>query len=120
MFTLLDRVLRHVVKSGALYVTDSANHPHAYGDGTGAPVRFRIADSSWEARVALDPDLYIGEAYMAGAIEMEQGTIYDLMDLVLRNLQGRRPPAGLRLLDRIRIALRRLDQYNPIGRAQKN
>jgi cyclopropane-fatty-acyl-phospholipid synthase len=112
MFPLLDRALKYVVKTGTLKVTDAAGQSHTFGDGTGTPVGFRLTDSKWETRIALDPDRFLGEAYMAGGLELEQGTIYEVLELLLKNLEGRKQPAAFRLFNQVRIALKRLDQYN--------
>ena len=53
---------------------------------------FRITDPQWEKKIALDPDRYLGEAYMANGLELEQGTIYEVLELLLRNLEGRPSP----------------------------
>ena len=37
MFSLLDRALKHVVRTGALQVTAPNGSLHKYGDGTGTP-----------------------------------------------------------------------------------
>jgi cyclopropane-fatty-acyl-phospholipid synthase len=120
MFPLLDRALKYVVKTGTLKVTDAAGVSHTFGDGSGTPVGFRLTDRKWESRIALDPDRYLGEAYMAGGLDLEQGTIYEVLELLLKNLEGRQQPAAFRLFNQVRIALKRLDQYNPIGTAKQN
>jgi cyclopropane-fatty-acyl-phospholipid synthase len=120
MFPLFDRVLNYVVKTGALKVTDAAGKSHVYGDGTGTQFAFRITDPQWEKKIAFDPDRYLGEAYMASGLELEQGNIYEVLELLLKNLEGRPSPKIFQLFYQARIALKRLDQYNPVGKAQKN
>ena len=45
-------------------------------------------------KLALHPDFYFGEAYMNGELIIEQGTLWDLLELCGRNLERRqmRPP----------------------------
>jgi cyclopropane-fatty-acyl-phospholipid synthase len=52
-------------------------------------VTIRIRDWRTAARLALNPDLYLGEAYMDGGLVVERGTIWDLLDLLGRNLAAR-------------------------------
>jgi cyclopropane-fatty-acyl-phospholipid synthase len=120
MYSLLDRVLRYVVKSGALQVIDAAGKLHSYGDGSGKVQRFRLTTDAAAAKIGLDADLYLGECYMSGEMEISQGSIYELLELLLSNLENRPYPAVLRFLGRARIAMKRLHQYNPVGRAKAN
>ncbi len=120
MYTLLDRALKYVVKSGQLAVTDHVGNIHHYGDGTGKPIAFKVKTKKAAAGIAFDGDFYLGECYMDGSLQVLTGTIYDILEIFLVNLEGRSYPASLRLLNRVRMAMKHLDQYNPIGRSQKN
>ncbi len=120
MYALFDRSLKHIVKTGALFVTDPAGLPHTYGDGSGAAVRMTIKDDATARRIALDPDRYLGECYMEGGLVLEQGTVYDLLALLISNIVRVKSPLPLRLFHRLRILARRLHQYNPVGKAKAN
>ena len=120
MYTLLDRALKYVVKSGQLAVTDYDGVVHHYGDGRGKPVAFRVNNRRAAAGIALDGDFYLGECYMDGSLEVLSGTIYDVLEILLVNLEGRSYPAALRMIYKAHKAMKRLDQYNPIGRSRKN
>ena len=54
-------------------------------------VVIRIKNRATALKLALNPDLYLGEAYMDGDIEMEQGSMWDLLALVGFNI-AQRPP----------------------------
>src|SRR3546814_5749560 len=57
---------------------------------------------------------------MDGALTLEDGTsLYDFLDLCGSNLDVRRMPAPLRIMERIGRRLADIQQYNPIGRAQR-
>jgi len=121
MNSMLDRSLRIIVKTGALQMIDAAGLPHTYGDGTGTPVVFRVTSRGWMRSIAMDPDLNLGEAYMAGGLAMEQGSIYDLLALLLDNARKVRDyPWIARLYHGLRLWLKRVDQYNPVGKAKAN
>lgn len=113
---LLDRI----VMTGHLSLIDADGRAYRFGDHGGAPVVASIVDKRTEWRLALNPSLAVGEAYMDGRLLMERGTIYDLLDLILSNLAHRPWPRWLRLVDSLRFANRRLQQYNPVGRARRN
>jgi cyclopropane-fatty-acyl-phospholipid synthase len=121
MFTLLRRTLELIVTTGDLEVVDPKGGSWRFGDGSGTPVAFRVADTLTCAKIALHPDLYLGECYMDGSMVLEKGTIYDLLALLLANMEGRRKlPARLSWLWAVRQHIRRIEQHNPVGRAQRN
>jgi len=121
MYMLLDRAFKMVVKTGALTVISADGKPHAYGDGRGTPVTMRMTNDRAARRIAIDADLAIGEEYMNGGFVLEKGTIYDLLELLLKNAGSISdyPPVA-QALYKMRVGLKRLDQYNPIGKAQAN
>jgi len=120
MFWPLETILRRVVVSGTLKVTDAKGQVYRFGDGSGAEVAIRFADGAAELAVAWDPELALGETYMQGRLIVEQGSIYDLLELLMRNTAAQTPPAWLRWFDASRRLGRRLQQFNPRGRARRN
>jgi cyclopropane-fatty-acyl-phospholipid synthase len=120
MLTLLDVLLRRIVHRGSLTVIDARHQAHHYGDGSGAPVAFRVADTRLERQLVYDPQLALGEGYMQGRLEMEQGRIYDLLELLLSNVQHHHQPSWTNALDTARYLIRRLTQFNPSSRARRN
>ncbi|MCA3574074.1 MAG: class I SAM-dependent methyltransferase [Aestuariivirga sp.] len=121
MYNLLDRALKTVMARGTLRVTGPDGVVRDYGDGTGQPVNLHIRTPLAAAKVAADSDLYIGECYMDGTLDVSGGsTIYDVMALILENAQGHRIPKVVKAAYAVRKALKRVDQYNPVGKAKSN
>lgn len=79
----MDRLLRyflgHFVRRGSITFTTASGMKFTCGDGSGIPVAVRFTSTAAEARVLLDPELYLGEAYMDGTFVVEQGTIADAL-----------------------------------------
>jgi len=68
-----------------------------------------------------DPALAFGEAYMEAALEPVDGSIYDTLEVLVTNLEIQpRAHAVFALRAALRWVQRRLDQYNPVRRAQRN
>lgn len=111
---LLDRLLRAVVREGPLVVIDHDGSCRSYGQGD-APLIIRLTHPRTAWRIASDPGLGAGEAYMDGHLLVDPP--HDIRDLVLlfkRNADlrglGSAPPNPLRrAVDRIAW---RLDQFN--------
>jgi len=83
---LFQAVLRSFVISGSLRVIDSSGRSQAIGDGTGPQIVIRLTRPGLATRLAFNPKLSLGEAYADGGLVVEQGSLYVLMDLIVRNL----------------------------------
>ena len=83
----MDRLLRFLLKTfirrGTFRVTTSRGTVLTFGDGTGQPVSVRFATRAAEWAILLDPELKFGEAYMNGTFVVEQGSIADVLAIML-------------------------------------
>jgi cyclopropane-fatty-acyl-phospholipid synthase len=115
---MLHSMLSRFVRVGRLTVTEAGKPPRTYGDGSGPQVAVRIA-RGWGPRIALNPDMALGEAYMEQGLVLEQGDLWQLLDLVGRNYfkDSAPPPAWRRLADRAR---RTLQQWNDRNASRRN
>lgn len=121
MYALLDRALKSVMVTGTLRVTDPSGRLREYGDGTGVPVNLSIKTPLAAAKVASDADLHFGECYMDGSVDVTDGTtIYDALALLMDNGQAHRLPKIAQAAYAVRKAMKRMDQYNPVGKAKSN
>ena len=71
-------------------------------------------------KLALHPDLYLGELYMDGALVLERGSLWDLLELLGRNQleQGRVP--GNSAIGPLRAVLTRIQQSNSRRAARRH
>ena len=120
MYGLLDIALKTVVKTGTLHVTDPEGAVHEYGDGTGTPAGFRVTTPAAAAKIATDADLYLGECYMDGSLEITAGSLYAVMALLMANAGTTNMPKPAKALYALRRLIKRIDQYNPVGKAKDN
>jgi cyclopropane-fatty-acyl-phospholipid synthase len=88
--------------------------------GDGARLTLRIHDRATMRRLSLNPELAFGEAYMAGALTVENGTIRDALAIIADNLADAPGPPLNWLTRPLRPVLRRLQQYNPASRSARN
>jgi cyclopropane-fatty-acyl-phospholipid synthase len=82
---MLELLARRFIKVGQLRLTDPAGKVTIYGDGTGPDIAVRLNGWFTPFRLALEPEMKLGESYMDGSLVMEAGDIYDLLDLLGRN-----------------------------------
>ncbi len=119
---LLAQVLARLLGEGQLTIIDAVGRPHRIeGARPGPSVTLRVHSWWTGVRVALRPRLALGEAYMDGTLTVEEGgDIYDLLDLLGRNIAALETTPMVRLSYTLQRWLRVLEQYNPIGKAQRN
>jgi cyclopropane-fatty-acyl-phospholipid synthase len=83
MDAIVFRTLHRLVKKGSLTITTANGVARTFGDGSGLVVRVRFKTAKVQRRVLLDPELRLGEAFVDGDLLIEQGTITQLLELLL-------------------------------------
>lgn len=106
-----------VVRSGSLRLIDGAGRAYEIGDGSPPRATVRLRSRWLDATLVLNPSLSIGEAYMDGTLEIEQGMLYDLLEVLARNADRISVHPWFGLLEWIGT---HVEQRNPIGRARRN
>ena len=120
---LLDKMLRQLVRTGQLVITDYDGKIYRYGDGSGDPLAIRFTDKRAARHIARYPQVGAGEAYMDGRMVIEPP--HDIRDFVLFVMAQAHQRKGI---IRPRTALRRFvddwsarrDQRNARARSSKN
>jgi cyclopropane-fatty-acyl-phospholipid synthase len=120
MERLLAKVLERIVRRGCLAVIFASGTRAVFGDGSGAPLTVRFTSDAWQRQIVLDPELTFGEAYMDGGMVVEQGDIADVLALLMSQVGLQVPSASAQFFMRLRFLFRRLAQFNPPERSQKN
>lgn len=118
--TLLCKSLSRLVRRGTLSVALPSGAQVRFGDGSEPKVAIRLADQGSVLGLMTDPDLQLGELFMDGRLIVEEGTIFDFLQVVLQDARETRPSLTVQALDRIRFALRRFAQRNGLTRARTN
>ena len=115
---LLSRLFERTITIGRLRVIDAGGSLYTFDGSAGPSVTIRLHDPALHWKLAVRPRLYFGEAFMDGKLTVEEGSLYDLIDLLAVNLEAM--PAGLPalLLNGSVTLFRRIHQYNPLPRAR--
>ncbi len=120
---LLARLLDECVSAGRLTIVDAAGARHTIGQRRdGAPdVTVRVHDRAAERRLLFNPKLAFGELYTDGRLTIEQGSLYDLLDLLCGAVGDFEENTWIgRLGGAYGRLTRRLRQYNPVSKARRN
>jgi cyclopropane-fatty-acyl-phospholipid synthase len=116
---LLSIFLGRFIRQGSLTVTTGAGNRYTFGDGSGPPVAVRFTSARAQRSVLLNPELRLGEAYMDGTFVVEQGSIADVLAILLRQEHIAAPkwavPSRI-----VRYLFRRFQQFNPRSRSRRN
>ncbi len=121
MRTLLDLILRRFVVLGRLTVRWPDGSISTYTGEPGAEAVVELRDARTVRRIALNPALAVGEAYMDGGLVPVGCGIYDVLDVLTTNLvaqKGGNPVVQLR--EAVSVATRRIAQFNPAPRSRRN
>jgi cyclopropane-fatty-acyl-phospholipid synthase len=117
---LLARLLRPLIVDGTLELAMPSGTMHRFGDGSGRPVTVRLNDPALPRKLALNPDLMLGESYMEGTLTVDGDDLHGLLGLVLRNLDAGRKAWWHAALDATAFRLRRFRMTNPSARSKAN
>jgi cyclopropane-fatty-acyl-phospholipid synthase len=109
-----------IVKNGNLTVIEAGGRSATHGDKCGPAVVVRLHDRRVELRIFLRPKLAIGEAFMDERLTIEQGSLYDFLEICTRSVTLLERHPFWSKIEWLAAHLRRSLTFNPIGRAQKN
>src|SRR5262245_31139240 len=86
----VEAFLGRPIKTGRLKVIAPDGQVHILeGAAEGPQASIRITDKRLLRRMLVMPDLYLGEAYMAGTLTVDEGSLYDVLDFFACNLMAR-------------------------------
>jgi cyclopropane-fatty-acyl-phospholipid synthase len=117
---ILKRLLRAMVREGALTVRFPDGTAATFGDGTGPSVRMVIHDPGLVGRLVRAPDMALGEGYMDGAFTIENDDLPNFLALLLHNAAQGRADWWRYPLERAQRVLSIVNQINPAKRAKSN
>lgn len=117
---LFARLLQLGLRDGSLRIIDATGQCHDVGDGGAPAAVIRLHDRALHRQLCINPDLHLGEAYMDGTLTLEQGSLYDFIDVLARNLNRLHALPIRRFGNTVSRLLRRLQQHNFIARSRSN
>src|SRR5438067_3110798 len=120
MERLLQGVLAKIIRKGTLRIMTATGRCFTLGDNTGKPLALRFTSPSAELGILLDPELKFGEAFTDGTLIVEQGTIADVLALVMEQTRAFKAPPWAQPQWLIRYLHRRWAQFNLPSRARQN
>ncbi len=84
------------------------------------PLTLKLLKKDLNWKLLVYPELYLGEEYYKGNIEIENGSIYDFLNVALKNLGRGKINAYSTILNNIIYGIQFLINYNFIKKSKKN
>lgn len=116
---LLSIAFTRAVRRGTLEMTTAGGQRMTFGNGQSPKVAIRFTDAAAQMALCLHPELKLGELFMDGRLVIEEGTIYDFLQLVLQDTHGELDDLPLHRLRKIRTWMQ-LRAENDARRAKRN
>src|SRR6185369_5984451 len=118
--SLIGTLVTKLLTKGSITLKTPGKPPQTLGPGGGRHLTVRFTDRKVGFDIAKNPRLGIGETYMDGRIIIEDGTILDLLEMVVGSNRWEEQGEGRKALTRGKKRLMRLFQRNNPIRARRN
>ena len=117
--SLIGRFIDQILPVGSITLVQPDGHRETHGPGGGRHITVRLHDKRAAFDIFRNPRLHFGELYMDGRATIEDGTILDLLELIIGAKpweQGRRKALGKGKASKLASLFRR----NPVRKSRKN
>ena len=118
--SLLEKLLDKLLREGRVTIIEPGKEPRTYGSGGGKSLTVRLMDKKVPLDIVRSPKLALGEAYMDGRIVIEDGTILDLMRIIVGSNKWESGGQGRKALNKGKSVFKSLFRRNPAKRARRN
>jgi cyclopropane-fatty-acyl-phospholipid synthase len=118
--SLIAKLVDKLLTKGSITLKRPGKAPQTVGPGGGKHLTVRFADRKVAFDIVKNPRLGVGEAYMDGRLTIEDGTILDLLELIVGSNRWEEKGEGRAALSKGKRRLRRLFARNNFKRARRN
>ena len=117
----LARFLNQLFKNDGFILIDANSKKYIIGTPKKKnPIIVKILDKKLHYKLLFRPDLYFGEAYSDGDIEIENGSLSDFLDLALMNIGRGKLNFFSHLINKLGGSYRYLTNFNFIKKSKMN
>ena len=104
------------IRIGRLAVIDADGRRRVFPGGPGPEASIRLHDPALHWKLLANPRLREPEAYMDGTLTIEEGSLYDFLDVLCVNEAELDDSLAMRVAMAGKRLVRRLHQHNPVAR----
>jgi cyclopropane-fatty-acyl-phospholipid synthase len=117
---LIGRLVGKLLTQGSITLVTPGKGPRTYGAGGGKHLTVRFTDRKVAFDIVKNPRLGVGEAYMDGRLIVEDGTILDLLVLIVGANRWEEKGEGRKALSKGKNRLVKFLKRNTLGRSRRN
>jgi cyclopropane-fatty-acyl-phospholipid synthase len=118
--SLIGRLVDKLLNQGSITLKRPGKEPETFGPGGGKHLTVRFTDRKVAFDLLKNPRLGLGEAYMDGRLVVEDGTILDLLELIVGSNRWEEKGEGGAALSRGKKRFQRFFTRNNFRRARRN
>ncbi len=117
----LVRFLNNLFKKDGFILIDANYKKYVIGEPKKTdPITLKILSSDLHFKLLINPDLYFGEAYTDGSIQIENGTLSDFLEMAFKNIGRNEINIYGNILKKIKGTYRYLTNFNFVNLSKKN
>lgn len=118
--SIISRLITKLLTKGSITLITPGKEPRTYGAGGGKHLTVRFTDRKVGFDIVKNPRLGVGEAYMDERLIVEDGTILDLLELIVGSNRWEDKGEGRKALSKGKNPLVKLLKRNNLRRARRN
>ena len=118
---LLARFLNQIFKKDGFILIDADKKKYIIGEPKKKePITIKLLDKKLHYKLLINPDLYFGEAYTDGTLQIENSDVTEFLDIALMNIGRNEFNYISYLTNRLRGSYRYLTNFNFIKKSKMN
>ena len=119
---ILARFLSKIFTKEGIVLIDSEGQKYICGEvkNKEKPITLKLLKKNLNWKLLIYPELYLGEEYYKGNIEIENGTIYEFLNLALKNLGRKQINVYSTFINNLFYAYKFLRSHNFIRASKRN
>jgi cyclopropane-fatty-acyl-phospholipid synthase len=118
--SLIGRLVDKLLTKGSITLLMPGRPPRTFGPGGGKHLTVRFADRRVAFDIVRNPRLGVGETYMDERLVIEDGTILDLLEMIVGSNRWEEKGEGRAALSKGKNRIRRFFSRNNLKRARRN
>ncbi|HEX4761706.1 MAG TPA: class I SAM-dependent methyltransferase [Sphingomicrobium sp.] len=118
--SLIGRLVDKLLTRGSITLKMPGRPPRTFGPGGGKHLTVRFADRRVAFDIVRNPRLGVGEAYMDERLIIEDGSILDLLEMIVGSNRWEEKGEGRAALSKGKNRIRRFFSRNNLKRARRN
>ena len=113
--------LNKLIKHDGFILIDSNSKKFVIGNPIKEnPIILKLLDKSLNYKLLLNPDLYFGEAYTNGSLKIENGTLTEFLEIILKNIGRKNINIYGKIINKLKGSYRYLTNFNKGFISKKN